>query len=251
MNEFDMQQKEFLAFLKLLADNDLLDKVMVAGSWAEYVYAQSGLLPGFDGNLKTLDVDFLIKNQRRPNPPTNIAKLASDAGYEVLYDILDETTKIITPERLEIEFLLNQMGSGTHRVLPTNLGVNAQALRHMDISLRNTVTVDMLTLSVTVPKPEAYVLHKMVINTDRKPAKQEKDARAVYRLAPYLNQEVYTEIYESFTKKEKQQVDAFLAKRGPLFESKMGLDAVLADASARSERTGTKEGKTIDELDKE
>lgn len=57
-NDHDVQQKEFLGFLKLLADNDLLDHVLVAGSWAEYVYSQTGLLPGFDVHLRTLDMDF-------------------------------------------------------------------------------------------------------------------------------------------------------------------------------------------------
>lgn len=71
--------------------------------------------------------------------------------------------------------------------MKTNLGVNAQALRHMDITLRNSITVNLLGMNVTVPKPEAYIIHKMVINKDRKPAKKAKDIQAVYRLAPYLD----------------------------------------------------------------
>ena len=62
----DMQYKDFWAFIKLLNDNQLLDHIILIGSWAEYVYAQSGILQGYSANLRTLDIDFLIKNMRIP-----------------------------------------------------------------------------------------------------------------------------------------------------------------------------------------
>ena len=222
-SEYDIQQKEFLSFLKLLSDNDLLDHVMVAGSWAEFVYSQTGLLSGFDASLKTLDMDFLIKNLRRPARPVSLEMLASSAGYDVDHDVLYETTKIITNNNLEIEFLINQLGRGNSPVLKTNLGVNAQALRHMQIALNNAVTVSLFGMSVTVPKPEAYVLHKMVINEDRTKTKAEKDKNAVLNLAPFLDVEVYEEIYNSLTKNEQRAVDAFIQKYGDPFKSDINL----------------------------
>ena len=42
------QYKDFWSFLRLLADNDLLKHVVVIGSWAEYLYAQAGVLPDFE-----------------------------------------------------------------------------------------------------------------------------------------------------------------------------------------------------------
>lgn len=42
-------------------------------------------------------------------------------------------------DELEIEFLIEQMGSGIESVIRTNLGVNAQALRHMGILFLNTL----------------------------------------------------------------------------------------------------------------
>ena len=242
-SNFNLQQKEFLGFLKLLNDNDLLDKVIVGGSWAEYIYAQSGLLKGFTGDLRTLDVDFLIKNLRLPNTPTSLTALAAKAGYDIMSDILDETTKIVTPNGLEIEFLINQMGSGSTRIMKTNLGVNAQALRHMDITLRNSITVNLLGMNVTVPKPEAYVIHKMVINKDRTPAKQAKDTQSIYRLAPYLNQKVYQEVYDGLFKKEQNAVNTFIEKNGKLFEA--SIDEILADAQAAAREHNQSSGKNL------
>ena len=53
-----------------------------------------------------------------------------------------------------------------------------------------------------VPVPEAYALHKMVINSQHG-AKAHKDARAVANLQPYLNTTVFKSLYEQLTKKER------------------------------------------------
>lgn len=66
------------------------------------------------------------------------------------------------------------------------MGVTAQALRHTDILLHNTPPLPCLGHLVTVPEPEAYALHKMAINPQRKD-KAEKDAQAVIGLWPFLD----------------------------------------------------------------
>lgn len=40
----ELRYKDFWKFIKLLSDNGLLGHVIVIGSWAEYVYAQGGVL---------------------------------------------------------------------------------------------------------------------------------------------------------------------------------------------------------------
>ena len=48
-----IQQREFSRFIKLLSDNDCLEHVILIGSWAEFVYQETGLLKDFDSNIKT------------------------------------------------------------------------------------------------------------------------------------------------------------------------------------------------------
>ena len=60
MNQ-EKQYIEFWKFIGILHQADLLRHLILIGSWAEYIYAQSGILPGYDANLRTLDVDFLIQ----------------------------------------------------------------------------------------------------------------------------------------------------------------------------------------------
>ena len=80
------QYKEFWNLIDFLHENELLEFILLIGSWAEYLYAQSGLLPGFTENLRTLDVDFLIENK-------NI-----DEEYEKAKKIFNEEAKRLKNE---------------------------------------------------------------------------------------------------------------------------------------------------------
>ena len=163
----ELRYRDFWKFIKLLSDNGLLGHVIVIGSWAEYVYAQGGVLKDFEANLRTLDIDFLVRNMKRPTSPVSLTTLARQAGCTVDADALCGTTKIYTPDHMEIEFLILQQGSGEQSTLKTNLGVSAQALRHLAIVRDNTLTVSIFDMDIIVPEPEAYVLHKIIINDQR------------------------------------------------------------------------------------
>ena len=204
----ERQYKDFWKFLKLLSDNGLLEHVIVIGSWAEYLYAQSGILPGFTANLRTLDIDFLIKNMRKPSPQVNIAVLAKEAGYTVDHDVLDGTTKIYTPGLMEIEFLITQQGCGEDSTINTNLGVKEQALRHIAMLKEFTMKAQIFDMEISIPRPEAYILHKIVINSERG-KKADKDKAAIEAMLPFLNKELVDNIYHHITKKEQKAVIAF------------------------------------------
>ena len=98
----NMNYQSFWKFIKLLHDNDLLHHVELIGSWCEYLYAQSGALKGFDANIRTLDIDFLVKNMRRPAKKVSLSAIASQSGYTIDKDVLTGTTKIYTPDLMEI-----------------------------------------------------------------------------------------------------------------------------------------------------
>lgn len=208
MMEYE-QYNEFWNFIRLLHENDLLKHVILVGSWAEYLYAQSGLLKGFETNLRTLDIDFLIKNMRRPSKSTNLAAMIKDAGYTIEHDVLENTTKVYTPGLMEIEFLIAQKGSGENRVIQSNLGVNAQALRHMSVLLENVDTIEILGLTISVPSPEAYVAQKIAINKQRND-KAEKDRLSILSLYSYMNRDKFNKICNNMTKKEAKIINDFL-----------------------------------------
>ena len=202
------QQIAFARVLDLVDDAGCMPHVILVGSWAEFVYRESGLVREFCPNIKTMDVDFLIRNLRRPTPAVRLASLARERGFLVDADVLNGTTKLFDTSGLEVEFLIGKMGAGVETSLKTNIGVTAQTLRHTEILSNNTVEAQCLGHLVRVPAPEAYVVHKMVINSQRG-SKTEKDARAVLGILPLLNKAKLAEILGQLTKKELARVKDF------------------------------------------
>lgn len=226
-DQYNEQQKEVLRLLKLLHDNDILNHVVLIGSWAEYIYAQAGVLPGYTMTLRTIDIDFLVKNLRRPTEPISLPALAKEEGYSVAHDVLMDTTKIFTPAGLEIEFLIPQKGSGVDKILETNLGVNAQALRHLGAIVDNSLTVNFLGMKLQVPCPEIYVLTKMIISSERRPVKQRKDLNSIIKLLPFIDFQKFDSLYAASTKKEKARVREFLEKYKEDIHLELPLDAKI------------------------
>ena len=140
---------------------------MLVGSWAEFVYRECGLLKGFEPNIRTTDADFFIRNLRKPIPPANIVAMARERGFLIESDRMNGTTKLADPNGFEVEFLIGKKGAGVEPALKTNMGVTAQALRHLEILSNNSIEVLFYSRRVQVPTPEAYAAHKMVINTQR------------------------------------------------------------------------------------
>lgn len=207
------QQQVFLKVLDLVEEAGCTRYVVLIGSWAEFVYRESGMLKDFAPNIKTLDVDFLVRNLRHPTPPANLASLARERGFLVESDVLNGTTKFMDLSGLEVEFLIGKMGAGIEAALKTNVGVTAQALRHLDVLSHNAVKTFYLGRAVSVPTPEAYTVHKMVINNQRG-AKAEKDANSVLGLWPYLNMAALNGIIEGLSKKERARVRQFMNDHG-------------------------------------
>lgn len=205
------QRKQLLKLLKTFSDNGLSEHLVLIGSWAEYMYMETDILPGYEANIRTLDVDFLVKNLRRPNPPVNIVGIAKEEGFFVEEDCLTGVTRFLSADGFEIEFLIAQKGKGDSSALKTNLGITAQALRHLSLLSNNIVTVDHLGIKINIPEPEAFVLHKMIINSERK-EKMEKDQIVINKIYPHLDKDKFKSIYQSLAKKECKAVDQYIEK---------------------------------------
>ena len=190
-------------------DNGYSEHLILIGSWAEYMYMATGLLPDYEAIIRTVDIDFLVKNLRKPNPAVNIAMLAREEGYYVEEDRLTGVTKLLGKDGLEIEFLIAQKGKGDIQALKTNLGVTAQALRHLEILRANTVKVKHFDITINLPVPEAFVLHKMIINGERK-QKIEKDQMVINKMYKCLDMNNFNTLFETLTKKEKKIAKAYI-----------------------------------------
>lgn len=162
------QADAFERLLHMLDEHDWLQYFMVVGSWAEFLYSEASVLDDFQPYLRTMDIDLLVRNLRKPAQKVSVISVARDEGYVIGSDYIDGVTKLYDDTGLEVEFLIGQMGSGVYSALQTNVGVTAQALRHMDVMLRHPTIAAWRGMNVVVPLPEAYAAHKRLSIVDAK-----------------------------------------------------------------------------------
>lgn len=208
-----LYRDNFIETLIILDNLGLLDHVILIGSWAEYLYEQCSVIDGFISTTKTLDIDFLVRNIRKPREKVALVDAFQDKGYELSFRHTGVVTLI--KEGFEVEFLAKQIGKPEPVVDSPNFG-KLETLGHMSIIDENTLTVVYQGVTVIIPHPVAFALHKMIINKDRK-AKQEKDAGAVKNLVYAIEEdealvESFQAMYSTLTTKERKAVKGFSEK---------------------------------------
>ena len=84
------------------------------------------------------------------------------------------------------------------------LRIYAESLPYLDIIQNNVMKVKIIdpSLEFYIPTPGAYIIHKLVINEDRKEGKKLKDIEAIKNLLPYVknNHKNFTEMIDVFNK---------------------------------------------------
>ncbi len=207
------QKDVFWDIIKIFDQYKLLDNFIIIGSWAEYIYELSHYKnKGFISNLKTMDMDILIKNIRRASTKISLPSLLSDHGYIYDEDPLTGVSKFYKSAVIELEFIVREMGKGkTEPYKVDSLDIKAEGLRHLDILCDNSIKVEINNHKLWVPTPQAYIIHKLIINKNRG-VKKEKDIRAINNILEYIcieESEIahLKNIYNSLLKSDKKKVD--------------------------------------------
>lgn len=207
------QKEVFWDIIKIFDQYKLLDNFIIIGSWAEYIYELSCYKnKGFISNLKTMDMDILIKNIRRANIKVSLPTLLSEHGYIYDEDPLTGVSKFYKSAVIELEFIVREMGKG--KIEPykvDSLNIKAEGLRHLDILCDNCIQLEINDLKLWVPTPQAYIIHKLIINKDRG-IKKEKDIRGVNNIIEYISDEQdevnqLKSIYNNLSKNDKKKVN--------------------------------------------
>jgi len=205
------QKKTFWNVIEILDKLNLLDYVLIVGSWAEYLYEESNYFDFFISSIRTTDVDILVKNVRKPDEKVDSLSEFAKNNCDVMFDNFG-TTRLLK-NNLEIEFLVREMGAGqTEPYDVKSLGVKAEGLRYMDYPIDYSVKVESKGYKILIPTPAVYVIHKLIINRDRKEDKREKDLRAVQNILTFIKRnekesKLLKKIYIELPKKAKKRVD--------------------------------------------
>ncbi|MDP6491006.1 MAG: GSU2403 family nucleotidyltransferase fold protein [Kiritimatiellia bacterium] len=174
-----MEKKKYEIFcevLRRLKREGILDRILLVGSWCTLLYQDyfkdKGVLP----TLRTRDMEFLFPIPLRLDKKTDLYELLKDLGF--LLDFKGERGVIVFqhPE-LILEFLAPARGRDSDEpVVIDQLGVNAQPLRFMDALAKDPIQMTFEGVTITLPHPINFALHKLLIAGRRKNReKAEKD----------------------------------------------------------------------------
>lgn len=180
-------QKKYALFLKVLMhfhDAGVLDEIILAGSWCMYFYKQYFYPEKYNPSIRTRDIDFLIPLPIRSKKKIDIVELLRKDGFIVTFSN-SGYMRLEHPE-IMIDFLVPERGKGIDKPYPLpHLGVNAQALRFLDFLVDNATAIKSDNITVRVPHPAAFGLHKLIISkrrkTEEKFLKEQKEAITVLK----------------------------------------------------------------------
>lgn len=154
--------------LRRLESAGVLSRMVLVGSWCLVAYREYFRQVGAIHAVRTRDIDFLVPPSVVFPENVNVPDLMKDLGFLVGFRGEQGAMMLEHPE-LMIEFLVPERGRGgqSTKNLP-QLGMNAQALRFMDIALTKTLPLNIGGIPVIVPHPAAFALHKLLIVPRRK-----------------------------------------------------------------------------------
>lgn len=202
--------EKFDEILHVLNKVGALKRLILVGSWCLLVYREyyrNELIPA----LRTMDLDFLIEKPNEKLPVVDVPKALSNLGFELFFDVNSPLVKFERTD-LEIEFLCPRLRTKDVIVNISHLNLTAQILSYMEIAQKYSKVLEYKGISLKVPEPEAFVLHKVLVYPLRGDSpKKQKDLFTVTNLFEVIvgNQESLNrmkEIFMGFPKKWRHMI---------------------------------------------
>ena len=165
--------------LERLARAGVLEDLVLIGSWCLEGYKSYFGRKTPLTTLRTRDIDFLVPRPARIRISVDVPALLEDLGFVTDFH-RGGYIRLMHPE-LIVEFLVPERGRGTdHPVRLPQLGINAQALRFLNMLEEGTIPATLEGVRVRMPHPAAFALHKLLIAPRRlgRSGKQAKDLDA-------------------------------------------------------------------------
>jgi len=155
----------------------LLDELVLVGSWCLPAYRDYFAGTGRVRTLRTRDLDFLVPLPSKLSKRVDMSELLDDLGFVMGHRGAEGFAILQHPELL-VEFLVPERGRGTTRAVDLPLlGMNAQSLRFMDIPMMALIEATLHDVTVRLPHPACFGLHKLLVAPRRKtPERRDRDA---------------------------------------------------------------------------
>jgi hypothetical protein len=170
-------EQQLHEIIKVFSENDILDNIILIGSWATYFYTE--IFEGFIPSIRTLDVDFYVPSTKNIRVKNSVKEALKPINYSQIFDTGTEKTKFISPSGFEIEFLAKLKRDQNQIVRIDTLGVNAEQLGNLEIFDQGYISVDFEGFNVKVASPSAFIIQKILISRKRSKEKYIKDLESI------------------------------------------------------------------------
>jgi len=165
----------------------VLEHVVLVGSWVMHFYRVG--VPGFGslGTVRTMDMDLMIPTPPKFTKIVSLSEMVKDLGF-IVQRGRTGFMKLVHSE-MDMDFLVPERGRGSgepYRV--DGLGITAKPIRYAGFLIENTIIVKEGGLTVRVPEPARFALHKLIIS-QRRPGKDKaaKDLRQAIEVLSILS----------------------------------------------------------------
>ncbi len=208
-----------LKVLRCLHQAGVLKDIVLIGSWCMPFYRDYFGGTEILTTLKTRDIDFLIPRPSTVKAKVHVPALLKSLGFIVGFQGTAGYMRFEHPD-LIVEFLTPEKGKGLDKPHPLpQLGMNAVALRYLDLLAQNVIEVKVEDIPVSMPHPAEFAIHKLIIFQRRKAReKAEKDqGMAIALLKALMNKDELDKIkhaLDSVPPKWRKRVVEGLKKAG-------------------------------------
>ncbi len=200
------QYKLCIEVLRRLEKDGVLQDMILIGSWCMPFYKDYFSDIDYLPAMKTRDIDFLIPRPEEIKSKADISEIMKDLGFIMGFHGRAGYIILEHPE-LAIEFLVPEKGKGTDKPVQLPLlGLNAQALRFLELLAQDTIDVKADGISLTLPHPANFALHKLIVSQRRRQThKSEKDREAGLKILKALmdkqEHNLIKDVFDSLPKK--------------------------------------------------
>jgi predicted nucleotidyltransferase len=210
--------------LNVLKEEELLDNIILVGSWAVYFYHE--IFANFDLSIRTTDIDFYVPIPSNFKDKFGIIQSFRAINYDVRMDTLTNKVVFFSPDEFELEFITGLTRQQLSTVRLGNTPIYAESLPYFNLYNDKPLNHSFEGMTIRLASPGAYVLQKLLILHLRN-KKTSKDVESLtYVLTYIIHQPKLLEDLKSMAKVLSKKAKRTITKNAKTFQILKILDYV-------------------------
>lgn len=169
--------------LNVLREEELLEKIILVGSWAVYFYHE--IFANFDLSIRTTDIDFYVPIPSNFKDKFGIINSFKAINYDVRTDTLTNKVVFFSPDEFELEFITGLTRKQLSTVRLGSTPIYAESLPYLNLYNDQPLKHSFEGMTINLASPTAYVIQKLLVLHLRK-NKTLKDIESLTYVLDYI-----------------------------------------------------------------